>query len=259
MLFSSINFLYYFLPIVLIVYFLVPFKVKNLVLLISSLFFYFYGEPVYTLLMLATIFVNYICGLLIDRFRGKPLAKVFLWISVIISLGSLGFFKYSDFFISNVNSIFNSDFALLKLALPIGISFYTFQTMSYTIDVYRGRAKCERNFFTLATFVCLFPQLVAGPIVRYTDIARELSDRESRMEDVAVGIRRFVVGLGKKVLIANAMGELCSVFRDSPEKSVLFYWIYAIAYTLQIVAQKHTNPVIASLLMSLESVFAVLF
>ena len=166
MLFSSISFMYYFLAAVLILYFAVPFKFKNLVLFFSSFFFYFYGEPVYTLLMLATTLSSYIHGLLIDRFRGKTLSKVFLWSSVITSLASLGFFKYSDFFIHNFNNITGSDISLLGLALPIGISFYTFQTMSYTIDVYRGDAKVQKSFIRLATYVALFPQLIAGPIVR---------------------------------------------------------------------------------------------
>ncbi len=234
MLFSGITFLYAFLPVTLAAYFAVPKKAKNFVLLIASLIFYFFGEPVYTLLLIFSSISDYLHSLYIEKHRGEKKAKTALISSIIINLAMLGFFKYTDFFIGVVNGILGTQIPLLNVPLPIGISFFTFQTMSYTIDVYRGRAKCERNFFTLATFVCLFPQLVAGPIVRYTDISRELSDREHRMEDVAAGVRRFVVGLGKKVLIANAMGELCMVFRDSPEKSVLFYWIYAIAYTLQI-------------------------
>ncbi|MBQ8548227.1 MAG: MBOAT family protein, partial [Lachnospiraceae bacterium] len=146
-------------------YFIVPFKLKNLVLLVASLFFYFYGEPVYTLLMIATILSSYIHGLLIDKFRGTVWSKIFLYTSVITSIGALGFFKYSDFFISNVNSLFKTEFSLLGLALPIGISFYTFQTLSYTIDVYRGDAKVQKSPIRLATYVALFPQLIAGPIV----------------------------------------------------------------------------------------------
>ena len=217
-----------------VVYFLVPFKFKNLVLLIASLGFYFYGEPVYTLLMLATIFINYIFGLLIDRFRGKPIAKVFLWLSVIASLGSLGFFKYSDFFISNINSIFNSDISLLGLALPIGISFYTFQTMSYTIDVYRGDAKVQKSFIRLATYVALFPQLIAGPIVRYTTIEEDLTERTHSFDNFATGITRFVIGLSKKVLIADTLGTLARTMHASDEASVVGFWIYAIAVSLQL-------------------------
>ncbi len=217
-----------------VVYFLVPFKFKNLVLLIASLGFYFYGEPVYTLLMLATILINYIFGLLIDRFRGKPIAKVFLWLSVIASLGSLGFFKYSDFFISNVNSIFNSDFSLLGLALPIGISFYTFQTMSYTIDVYRGDAKVQKSFIRLATYVALFPQLIAGPIVRYTTVEEDLTERTHSFDNFGTGITRFVIGLSKKVLIADTLGTLARTMHASDEASVVGFWIYAIAISLQL-------------------------
>ena len=234
MLFSSISFLYYFLPAVTLLYFIVPFRFKNLVLLIASLFFYFYGEPIYTLLMIATIFVNYVCGLLIDRFRGTPIAKVSLWFSVIASLGSLGFFKYSDFFISNVNSIFGSDFSLLKLALPIGISFYTFQTMSYTIDVYRGDAKVQKSFIRLATYVSLFPQLIAGPIVRYTTVEEDLTERTHSLEKISAGITRFVIGLSKKVLIADTLGALARSLHASDEASVIGFWVYGIAVSLQL-------------------------
>ena len=234
MLFSSIPFLYYFLAAVLLVYFIVPFKVKNLVLLLASLFFYFYGEPVYTLLMLATILSSYIHGLLIDRFRGTKWAKVFLWSSVVTSIGVLGFFKYSDFFISNVNAIFNGDIKLLGLALPIGISFYTFQTLSYTIDVYRGDAKVQKNILNLATYVALFPQLIAGPIVRYTTVEEDLAERTHSFENFGTGATRFCIGLAKKVLIADTLGALAKSFLASDEKSVVFYWIYAVAISLQL-------------------------
>ncbi|MBQ9747745.1 MAG: MBOAT family protein [Clostridia bacterium] len=235
MLFSSISFLYYFLPIVLLLYFAVPFRFKNLVLLISSLFFYFYGEPIYTLLMLGTSLSSYIHGLLIHKFKGTVWSKVFLWSSVVTSLAVLGFFKYSDFFIKNVNNIFNSEFALLGLALPIGISFYTFQTLSYTIDVYRGEAEVQKSFIRLATYVSLFPQLIAGPIVRYTTVEAELSKRTHSFENFADGATRFVIGLAKKVLIANALGDFCTnCFRVSDDKSIAFYWLYAIAFSLHI-------------------------
>ncbi len=234
MLFSSISFLYYFLAAVLILYFAVPFKFKNFVLFIASFGFYFYGEPVYTLLMLATTLSSYIHGLLIDRFRGTRLSRVFLWTSVISSIGVLGFFKYSDFFIKNVNSIFNSDFSLLGIALPIGISFYTFQTMSYTIDVYRGDAKVQKNFIRLATYVALFPQLIAGPIVRYTTVEEELSSRKHSFENFSYGVNRFVIGLSKKVLIADTLGALATSLHSSDEASVLGYWGYAVAIALQL-------------------------
>ena len=234
MLFSSINFLYYFLPIVLIVYFAVPFKVKNLVLLLSSLIFYFYGEPVYTLLMLATILSSYIHGLLIGKFKGTVWAKVFLWSSVITSIGALGFFKYSDFFIHNVNNLFGTSASLLGLALPIGISFYTFQTMSYTIDVYRGEAAPQKNIIHLATYVALFPQLIAGPIVRYVTVAEELSDRKHTFENFSYGVTRFVLGLAKKVLIADQLGAMSKAIYAMDEATVGGYWLYAIAISLQL-------------------------
>ena len=234
MLFSSISFMYYFLAAVLILYFAVPFKFKNLVLFFSSFFFYFYGEPVYTLLMLATTLSSYIHGLLIDRFRGKTLSKVFLWSSVITSLASLGFFKYSDFFIHNFNNITGSDISLLGLALPIGISFYTFQTMSYTIDVYRGDAKVQKSFIRLATYVALFPQLIAGPIVRYTTVEEDLTQRTHSFEKFSSGVTRFVIGLSKKVLIADTLGTLARTMHASDEASVVGYWLYAIAVSLQL-------------------------
>ena len=177
MLFSSISFIYFFLAAVLLLYFIVPFKYKNFVLFLASFLFYFYGEPIYTLLMIATTLSSYIHGLLSGRFRGTKWAKVFMWSSVVTSIAVLGFFKYSDFFISNVNAIFGGNFDLLGIALPIGISFYTFQTLSYTIDVYRGEAEVQRNFIYLATYVALFPQLIAGPIVRYTTVELDLTTR----------------------------------------------------------------------------------
>ena len=234
LLFSTISFIYYFLAAVLLLYFVVPFKLKNLVLLVASLFFYFYGEPKYIWLMIATILSSYIHGLLIDKFRGTVWAKFFLGSSVVLSIGALGFFKYSDFFISNANSLFKTEFPLLGLALPIGISFYTFQILSYTVDVYRGDVAAQRNPISLAAYVSMFPQLIAGPIVRYSDIEKQLVSRTHSFESAAQGIRRFVLGLGKKILIANALGELCDVFRASDDKSVMFYWLYAVAFTLHI-------------------------
>ncbi len=234
LLFSTISFIYYFLASVLILYFIVPFKLKNLVLLVASLFFYFYGEPVYTLLMIATILSSYIHGLLIDKFRGTVWSKVFLWSSVVTSIGALGFFKYSDFFISNVNSLFKTDFSLLGLALPIGISFYTFQTLSYTIDVYRGDAKVQKSPIRLATYVALFPQLIAGPIVRYTTVEEELSHRTHSFENFGYGVTRFIIGLSKKVLIADTLGGLASTMHGMEEATVVGYWMYAVAISLQL-------------------------
>ncbi len=234
LLFSTISFVYYFLAAVLLIYFIVPFKFKNLVLLVASLFFYFYGEPIYTLLMLATTLSSYIHGLLIDKFRGKVWSKVFLWSSVITSIGVLGFFKYSDFFIRNVNSLLKTDISLLGIALPIGISFYTFQTLSYTIDVYRGDAKVQKNFVRLATYVSLFPQLIAGPIVRYTTIEEELSQRTHSFENFGYGVTRFIIGLSKKVLIADTLGTLGRTLYALDNPSVVSYWVYAIAISLQL-------------------------
>ena len=220
-----------------ILYFLVPFKFKNFILLAASLFFYFYGEPIYVLLMIVSSLSAYIHGLLIDRFRGTKWSKIFMVSSVVIGLSALLFFKYTDFFVENVNSIFGTNIGLLKLALPIGISFYTFQTISYTIDVYREDAKVQKNFIHLATYVALFPQLIAGPIVRYTTVEEDLSTRKHSFEQISSGAFRFAVGLAKKVLIADSFGYLCGagqIFRESGDKSVLFYWLYAIAYCLQI-------------------------
>ena len=234
MIFSSISFLYYFLAACLLVYFIVPSRLKNLVLLLFSLAFYFYGEPVYTLLMLASTLSAYLHGLAIDRSRGTKWARFFLWSSVATSIALLGFFKYSDFFISNLNSLFAADIPLLRLALPIGISFYTFQTLSYTIDVYRGDAKVQKSFIRLATYVTLFPQLIAGPIVRYTTVETELSGRKHSFESFAAGVNRFVIGLAKKVLIADTLGLLVKDFAASGDRSVVFYWVYAVAVSLQL-------------------------
>ena len=234
LLFSTISFIYYFLAAVLLLYFIVPFKCKNLVLLAASLFFYFYGEPIYTLLMIATILSSYIHGLLIDKFRGTVWSKVFLWSSVVTSIGALGFFKYSDFFISNVNSIFKTEFSLLGLALPIGISFYTFQTLSYTIDVYRDEAKVQKSPIRLATYVALFPQLIAGPIVRYTTVEEELSHRTHSFENFGAGVTRFIIGLSKKVLIADTLGGLANTMHAMEDATVVGYWMYAVAISLQL-------------------------
>ena len=230
MLFTSISFLYYFLPLVLIVYFIVPKKYKNLVLLLFSLLFYFYGEPKYILLMLFEILVAYIGAILIDKYKDKSILILTLFIHIIL----LVIFKYTDFFISNINNIFNTNFKLLNIALPIGISFYTFQIISYVIDVYRGKVKVQKNFLKLATYVSLFPQLIAGPIVRYEVIEDELDNRKHSFENFALGTRRFTIGLAKKVLIANMLGELCTKFDLVDERSIVFYWIFAISYMLQI-------------------------
>ncbi len=217
-----------------ILYFAAPYRFKNFVLLVSSLGFYFYGEPVYTLLMVAVTVSAYIHGLLIERFRGTLWGRVFLWISVISGIGVLGFFKYSDFFVSNLNAITGVDRKLLGLALPIGISFYTFQTLSYTIDVYRGEVRAQKSFLKLATYITLFTQLIAGPIVRYSSVEKELSCRTHSWENTSCGINRFIIGLAKKVLLADNLGMLANSLHMSDERSVAGYWIYAAAVTLQL-------------------------
>ena len=235
MLFSSIPFLYWFLPCVVLLYFAVPKGLKNTALLLSSLFFYGWGEPVYVLWMLLAIVAAYLSGLLIEHFRDNlRLARAFLVLSVSFSLAMLGYFKYANFFIRNFNAATGLSVPLLKIALPIGISFYTFQILSYLADVYRGTVRAQKNFIDLAAYVALFPQLIAGPIVRYSDIAEQLKERRHTLEKTTAGMRRFILGLGKKVLIANLLGELCSIFRESNDKSVLFFWLYAAAYALHV-------------------------
>ena len=235
MLFSSIPFLFWFLPGVLLLYAAAPEALKNTVLLLSSLFFYGWGEPRYVIWMMLAILMAYIFGLLIERYQSVPkLARLFLALSVSSSLLMLGYFKYADFFIRNVNAVTGCSISLLNITLPIGISFYTFQILSYTVDIYRQDVKAQRNPIDLATYVALFPQLIAGPIVRYSDIAEQLKGRIHTMGKTAQGIRRFILGLGKKILIANLLGELCSIFRASDDKSVLFFWLYAVAYTLHV-------------------------
>ena len=230
MLFTSISFLYYFLPIVLLGYFIVPNKIKNYWLLISSLIFYLYGDSKYSLLMISEIFICYIGGLVLEKHKNKYLLALFL----VIHLGLLGYFKYIDFLIRSINNIFNSNLKLLNVLLPIGISFYTFQIISYLIDVYRGKIKAQDNFFNLATYVSLFPQLIAGPIVRYEDINDNLIKKDISLENVAMGIKRFTIGLGKKVLIANVLGSFCTSYLNSPDKSVVFSFFYMLCYAMQV-------------------------
>ncbi len=216
MLFSSISFLYYFLPCVLLLYYLVPEKLKNGALLLASLVFYAWGEPGYVFLMMGLILWNYLAGILIKRYGKTRKSKAVLWCALTVSIGTLCFFKFSD------------------TAWPIGISFYTFQLISYLVDVYRGTAEVQNNLINLGTYVTMFPQLIAGPIVRYTDIEKQLRERTYSFELILEGVQRFLTGLGKKILISNALGELCEIFKASDDKSVLFFWVYAISYTLQI-------------------------
>ena len=234
MLFSSIPFLYYFLPAVLICYFLAPPKGKNTVLLLFSLMFYGWGEPRLVLMMLLAVTLGYFFGLGLEKTRGSSLGKLLLVLSVISSLSFLVYYKYTDFFLENINGLFGLHLPLLGLALPIGISFYTFQIMSYTVDVYRGQVPAQRNFIDLACYVAFFPQLIAGPIVRYSDVAPQLKNRRLTLENCRLGAGRFLVGLGKKILLANLLGELCTAWHGTQDGSVLFSWMYAVAYTLHI-------------------------
>ena len=233
MLFSSIPFAFYFLPAVLVLYFAVPFRFKNAVLLTFSLFFYGWGEPVYLLLMMASIVAGWIFGLLIGKYRGTPKARLFLIASLVTSLGLLGWFKYADFAVENLNAL-GLQLTLPGIALPIGISFYTFQILSYTIDVYRGNVESQKNIVDFGAYVSMFPQLIAGPIVRYADVARQLKSRTHSVEKASLGVRRFVIGLAKKVLIANQLGQLVELYRSTTQPSVLFVWMYAAAFALQI-------------------------
>ena len=231
MIFSSIPFLYYFLPLALLLCYLVPSRARNAFLLLASLVFYAWGEPKYLPVMAAATALGYGFGLATQRFRRfrKPL----LVLSIVSSLGFLLYFKYADFFLENLNGL-GLHIPLLGLALPVGISFYTFQILSYTVDVYRGEVRAQRNPIDLACYVTFFPQLIAGPIVRYKDIAAQLRDRPQNLDNLRLGTGRFLVGLGKKVLLANLLGEVCAAWRVTADPSVLFSWLYAISYTLHI-------------------------
>ena len=232
MLFNSISFLYYFLPALIIIYFITPKKYKNIILLIASLLFYLYGEPKYVFLMIAEIVIAYTGAILIDKYKSQ--SKNILIITLFIHVFLLIIFKYTNFIIQTINDISDANIKLLNIALPIGISFYTFQIISYIIDVYNGKVKVQKNIINLATYVSLFPQLVAGPIVRYQTVEKELDDRVHSFNNFAYGIRRFSIGLAKKVLIANALGELCTKAFVLNETTVIFYWIFGISYMLQL-------------------------
>ena len=242
MVFSSIPFIFFFLVLTSILYYLVPFdfkgfKVKNFVLMIFSLIFYAWGEPIYITLMIFSSIVDYTNGQMIKKYHDNiKMKRLFMIFSVIINLGLLGFFKYSDFLIVNINNLFGLSIETLNLGLPIGISFFTFQTMSYSIDVYRGDVKPEDDFLTFMTYVCMFPQLIAGPIVRYETVAEELSEREINFEHFASGLVRFTIGVFKKVLVANQVGRLWSTVSLLPgsELSTVMSWLGILAYSLQI-------------------------
>lgn len=230
MVFTSITFLYYFLPIVLLIYFITPYKYKNGVLLLSSLIFYFYGEPKYILLMIFEVLLAYFSMLIVSKSNNKLLYIL----TIIIHILLLCIFKYLNFFTSNINSIFNINLPLSNIILPIGISFYTFQIISYEIDVYKKRVNVQKNLLKLATYIFMFPQLIAGPIVRYSDIEHELDKRKHSFDNFSYGVERFMIGLFKKVLIANTLGELSNILITSTDISILLYWIFAVSYMLQI-------------------------
>ena len=234
MVFSSLTFLLWFLPCVLTVYFIAPKKAKNAILFAFSLLFYAWGEPIYVGLMILSTVLDYCCGRAVDKHRGTPRAKRGLIVSVVVNLSVLCLFKYADFLIGTVNGIFCSSIPLLELPLPIGISFYTFQTMSYTIDVYRGDAKVQNNIISFGAYVALFPQLIAGPIVRYQTIADQIDEREHSFDKFGEGVKRFVCGLGKKVLLANNIGLLWSSVSSSGELTVVSAWLGIIAFAFQI-------------------------
>lgn len=230
MVFTSISFIYYFLPLLLICYFVVPKKFRNIILLMFSILFYFYGEPKYILLMLIEVLISYVVGLLIDKYKSKNILVIGIFIHVLL----FGIFKYFNFVIINVNNLFHSNLNLLNVVLPIGISFYTFQIISYEIDVYNKKVNVQSNILKYFLYVFLFPQLIAGPIVRYQDVNNEIDNRNVTFEMFANGIRRFIIGLSKKVIISNNLGELCNIYLNLGDKSVLFTWIFAISYMLQI-------------------------
>ena len=236
MLFSSIPFLYYFLPLTLLCYFLAPRWAKNAVLLLFSLIFYAWGEPKSVLFMVVSILQGYFFGRLVEKYRirNPRRSKLFLTASVLFSLLLLVYCKYADFFIRSFNAVTGLSVPLLRVALPIGISFYTFQILSYVVDVYRGTVAAQRNLIDLGTYIAMFPQLIAGPIVRYADIEPQLKERRSTPAMIAAGAQRFVLGLGKKVLIANVLYQLITVYKATTQPSVLFGWMYAAAYMLHI-------------------------
>lgn len=234
MVFSSVLFLYYFLPVVLILYFLAPQKLRNLVLLIGSLFFYFYGEPRYILVLIFSIIFNYYIGKLIEKLTNKNIKKTVFISSIVINFGLLFYFKYFNFFIDNINNIFATNINPLNIVMPIGISFFTFQASSYVIDIYRGKVTSANSVLDFATYLSLFPQLIAGPIVRYETVAEEMKVRKTNYTNFSNGVRRFIFGLSKKVLLANVLGEFSSILFSMQTKSVLAYWLKAIVDTLQI-------------------------
>ena len=237
MVFSSAIFLFLFLPIVFILYYISPKKLRNTIMFLASLLFYVWGEPIYIFIMLFSTVFDYENGRLIEKFRKQEkekICKVILILSIVVNLGLLMFFKYTDFFVGNINGVFGLSIDSLGLALPIGISFYTFQTLSYTIDVYRGVVQTQHNIINFGMYVSMFPQLIAGPIVRYSDIKNQVDSRDENVDEIAAGIRRFIMGLAKKIIIANQIGILWDEIESMTSFSTSLAWIGAIAFTLQI-------------------------
>lgn len=240
MVFSSLTFLFIFLPVLMAIYFAVPskyIKARNIVLLVFNLIFYAYGEPKNCLVMIVSIFMNYLFGVLVDKHReNEKQAKFWVFVAVLFNIGILIYFKYLEFIVENISSLFNAEITVQTILKPIGISFFTFQGLSYVIDVYRGITNCQKSLFNVALYISLFPQLVAGPIVRYETIADEIDNRESNASDMAEGIRRFMVGFAKKLILANAIGQVADAFFNSPisSLSVVGAWIGPIVYAFQI-------------------------
>lgn len=234
MLFSSITFLFMFLPIVLLLYLVTKKELHNPILLIASIIFYAWGEPKYLAIMFLTILINWLGAIAIDKFHNNK--KFWLFLTITANLGFLIYFKYYNFIIQNVSSLFHSDFHLIKVIMPIGISFYTFQALSYVIDVYRDECKVQKDIYKLALYICLFPQLIAGPIVKYHDVEEQINSREVDFEKVNLGVKRFIIGFSKKVLIANTLGAVADkIFIQNPHSfSPLVAWIGSLSYTFQI-------------------------
>lgn len=234
MVFSSFSFIFVFLPMILAIYYLAKDKYKNACICVASLIFYAWGEPKNIVLMMLSIVINYFLAIAIGKTKGK--VKTFIMaIDIIVNIAIIGFFKYANFLINNLNMIFNSNISNMEIALPIGISFYTFQILSYVIDVYRGKVKVQKSIVKLATYIALFPQLIAGPIVRYEDIERQLDSRTHNFNKFMEGLKRFIYGLGKKVLIANNMALIATtIYETNPTNGTILLWLGAIGYTLQI-------------------------
>ena len=234
MLFSSMTFIYVFLPILLALYLLTKKELHNSILLIASIIFYAWGEPKYLAIMLLTIIINYFGAIFIEKYQNYK--KLVLFLTIFADLGFLFYFKYFNFVIDNANTLFHTNISMLDIVMPIGISFYTFQAMSYLIDVYRKEVKPQHDIYKLALYICLFPQLIAGPIVKYKDVEAQISNREVNFDKVSLGVKRFVIGLSKKVLIANTMAVMADkIFTQSPDTIAhTIAWLGAIAYTFQI-------------------------